>query len=99
MLFASENAPLGRTSAVKHAIQTQGPPIHQQLRRLPVSLKETVDGEVQKMLDQGVIRPSSSPWSSPLVMVKKKDGSWRVCMDFWKVNAITHRDAYPLPSN
>ena len=96
-LFASEDAPLGRTSLVKHSIETEGPPIRQPRRRLPVALKDTVNGEVQKMLEQEVIRPSNSPWSSPLVMVKKKDGSWRVCIDFRKVNAVTHRDAYPLP--
>ena len=96
-LFASEGAPLGKTSLVKHTIETQGSPIRQPLRRLPVALKDAVNAEMQKMLQQDVIQPSSSPWSSPLVMVKKKDGSWRVCVDFRKVNAVTHRDAYPLP--
>ena len=49
------------------------------------------------MLSSGVIRPSSSPWNSPLVLIKKKDGTWCFCIDFCKVNAITHHDAYPLP--
>ena len=49
------------------------------------------------MLDQGVVRPSTSPWSSPIVMVRKKDGSWRFCVDYRKVNAVTRQDAYPLP--
>ena len=49
------------------------------------------------MLEQKIIRPSYHPWSSPVVMVQKKDGSWRLCIDYHKLNAATHRDAYPLP--
>ena len=88
---------LGKTSSVKHSIKTHGPPIRQPIRRLPVSLKSTVQKEVQKMLQDGVIRPSTSPWSSPIVMVRKKDGAWRFCIDFRKLNDVTHKDAYPLP--
>jgi len=96
-VFATQNGPLGRTSLVKHAVSTEGPPIRQPLRRLPVALKDVVQDEVNKMLQQGVVQPSKSPWSSPVVMVMKKDGSWRFCVDFRKVNAVTHKDAYPLP--
>ena len=49
------------------------------------------------MLENGVIRRSTSPWSSPIVLVQKRDGSWRFCIDFRRVNAVTHKDAYPLP--
>ena len=49
------------------------------------------------MLKNKVIRPSTSPWSSPIIMVRKKDGSWRFCIDFRKLNSVTHKDAYPLP--
>ena len=49
------------------------------------------------MLEKGVIQPSDSPWSSPIVLAKKKDGSVRFCIDYRKVNAITRKDAYPLP--
>ena len=65
--------------------------------RLPVALKDVVDSQVETMLNQGVIQPSCSPWSSPVVMVQKKDGSWRFCIDFCRVNAVTQQDAYPLP--
>ena len=74
-LFVSENGALGRTKVVKHRINTSGSPIRQPLRRQPESLKGDMNEEVKKMLSRGVIRPSSSPWSSPVVMVRKKNGS------------------------
>lgn len=49
------------------------------------------------MLEQGVIEPSDSAWSLPIVVVRKKDGKHRFCIDFRRVNEVTHRDAYPLP--
>ena len=70
-LFVSENGALGRTKVVKHWINTSGSPIRQPLRRQPESLKGDMNEEVKKMLFRGVIRPSSSPWSSPVVMVRK----------------------------
>ena len=96
-LFAPKTRPIGRTPTVKHSTPTEGPPIRQPLRRIPETLKSVVDEEVTKMLDQGVEKPSNSPWSSPIVMVKKKDGSWRFCVDYCKLNSVTHQDAYPLP--
>ena len=53
--------------------------------------------QVQQMLSSGVIRPSNSPWASPVVMVKKKDGSLRFCVDFRQLNAATIKDAHPIP--
>ena len=88
---------LGRTKVVKHRINTSGSPIRQPLRRQPESLKGDMNEEVKKMMSRGVIRHSSSPWSSPVVMVRKKNGSWRFCIDYRKLNAVTHQDAYPLP--
>ena len=60
-------------------------------------LQDTVKAEIKKMLQQGVIRKSCSPWSFPVVMIKKNDGAWRFCIDFRKVNSVTRKDAYPLP--
>ena len=82
---------------VKNSIRVQGPLVRDPLRRIPYTLQETVSKEVKKMLHQGVTRESNSPWSSPVVMVKKKDGSWRFCIDFRKLNERTERDTYPLP--
>ena len=96
-LFAPRGGPVGQTAMVKHAILTEGPPIRQQMRRVPEALKTVVDSEVTKMLEQGVVKPSSSPWSSPIVMVCKKDGSWHFRIDYRKLNSVTHHDAYPLP--
>ena len=96
-LFAPRGGPVGQTAMVKHAILTEGPPIRQQVRRVPEALKSVVDSEVTKMLKQGVVKPSNSPWSSPIVMVRKKDGSWHFGIDHRKLNSVTHHDAYPLP--
>ena len=72
-------------------------PICQPLRHVPEALKETIESEVTSMHEQSVIGPSTSPWSSPVVMVCKNDGSWHFCVDYHKLNSVTHRDAYPLP--
>ena len=52
----------------------------------PRALQNAIDNEVQQMLQRGVVQPSFSPWSSPVVMVKKKDGSWRFCVDYRSSN-------------
>ena len=96
-IFATQGTPPAQTTVVKHSITTTGAPIRQPLRRTPVTLKDTINQEVTRMLQQGIVRPSTSPWSSPVVMVKKRDGTWRFCIDYRKLNSITHQDAYPLP--
>ena len=96
-IFASADGSLGRTSVTKHSIQTSGPPVREPLRRIPYFLKDTVSAEIKKMLNQGVIRESNSPWSSAVVMVRKKDNTWRFCVDYRKLNSQTQKDAYPLP--
>ena len=64
---------------------------------MPYHHRAEVEKQVTDMLSQGVIQPSSSPWSSPIVLVKKKDGSYRFCIDYRKLNSITKIDAHPLP--
>ena len=96
-VFASNTVSLGHTAMVRHAINTEGPPICQSMHLQPAVLRTTIDSEVQKMLQQEVIKTSFSPWSSPVVMVKKKDGTWCFCTDYRKLNEVTHHDAYPLP--
>lgn len=70
-------------------------PICQPSRRLVV--REDAAQVVDDMLKQGVIEPSTSPWASPIVLVKKKDVSTRFCVDYHKLNSVTRKDSYPLP--
>ena len=97
--FVGPDGKLGRTNLVKHRIDTgDSPPIKQPFRRLPIAQREIVEKELEKMLENDVIEPSESPWSSPLVLVKKKDGSVRTCIDLRRANMASRKDAYPLPN-
>ena len=97
-IFASHSNDFGRTGAIKHPINTQNtPPIRQQPRRIPPHQRGEASQLIDNMLQQDVIQRSSSPWASPIVLVKKKDGSLRFCVDYRKLNGITRKDAYPLP--
>ena len=96
--FASSSEDLGNTSIYKHNIDTgTAKPIRQQARRLPIHQRAEAEAEVNKMLKRGIIELSSSPWASPIVLVKKKDGTIRFCVDYRKLNAVTIKDSYPLP--
>ena len=56
-----------------------------------------IESNVTRMLEQSVFIPSTSLWSSPVIMVSNNDGSWRFCVDYFKLNMVTHQGAYPLP--
>ena len=89
---------MGRTTLVQHAINTgNAKPIRQPPSRLPFQQRQAVRELVSDMLKHGVVEPSNGPWSSPIVLVKKKDGTTRFCVDFRKVNDLTKKDAHPLP--
>ena len=65
--------------------------------RTPIKNREVIDTAINEMLDADVIKRSRSPWSFPVVIVDKKDGSKRFCVDFRKLNQITKKNSYPLP--
>ena len=97
-VFSKLDNDLGVTDVIKHRIDTGGAaPIKQPMRRYPPAHLQAIDQHVDSMMDQGVIKPATSPWASNLVLVSKKDGSYRCCVDYRPLNAVTGKDAYPLP--
>lgn len=88
----------GLTNLGKHDIKlVNKEPIKSKPYPLPHALRGKVKEEVQKMIDGGIVESSSSPYASPVVMVKKKDGTIRFCCDYRKLNQITVTDAEPIP--
>ena len=96
--FSKDENDLGWTDIITHAIDTgDSRPVRQPLRRHPPAHMVAIQEHVSNMLQQGVIQPAKSPWASNLVLVKKKDGSLRCCVDYRQLNSLTRKDAYPLP--
>ena len=97
-VFSRSDNDLGCTTILEHQIPLlDDAPVRQRYRRLPPSQYEQVRAHIQGLLDGGVIRPSTSPYASPIVLVQKKSGEMRMCVDYRQLNAKTRRDAYPLP--
>ena len=96
-VFSQGDEDLGNTPLLKHGIETHGPPLRQPYRWQNPAVRREEMTQVQQMLSSNVIRPSNSPWASPVVMVRKKDGSLRFCVDFRQLNAATVKDAHLLP--
>ena len=97
-LFTPTTRQEGVAKGVVHDINTEtARPINcAPYRRAPIE-REQLRNLVNDMLDKGVVRESQSPWASPVVLIPKKDGSVRFCVDYRKLNSVTTRDSYPLP--
>ena len=98
-IFSKGSHDIGRTNWVKHDIDTGNePPFRQRPRRLPITQQEALKEQLEDLKNRGLIRESTSPWASNVILVKKKDGSWRLCIDYRGVNAKTQtKDPYLLP--
>ena len=97
-IFAKDEHDLGKTDIVQHKIDVgDHPPIKSTPYRVPYCQRSIISQQVKSMLDNNIIKPSTSPWSSNVVLVKKKNGKQRFCIDFRKLNSITKKENYPLP--
>ncbi|GKG13226.1 hypothetical protein Tco_0350186, partial [Tanacetum coccineum] len=66
------------------------------MKELAEQMKELAE-QMQELTDKGFIRPSSSPWGAPVLFVKKKDGSFRMCINYMELNKLTVKNRYPIP--
>ncbi|KAI8480272.1 hypothetical protein Bbelb_419750 [Branchiostoma belcheri] len=97
-VFSAGSRDRGRTKLTSHRIHTGDcPPIKQRPHRTPLHRQAEIHRQVDAMLADDVIEPSQSPWASPVVLARKKDGSFRFCVDYRKLNQATVKDAHPLP--
>lgn len=98
-VFDTSTPSVMNTNNIFHRIPVKSyhPPIQSYPYRKSIKETDIINQQVQEMLNNKVIRPSASPWSSPVVIIRKKDGSPRFCVDYRKLNLITERDLYPLP--
>ncbi|UYV64119.1 hypothetical protein LAZ67_2006616, partial [Cordylochernes scorpioides] len=97
-IFDFGSTPIKPTSTVKHKINTgDQSPIKQRPYRVAPSERRLIQDEVNKMIENHIVKPSESPWSSPVILVRKKDGTWRFCVDYRRLNKTTKKDVYPLP--
>ncbi|KAG1545924.1 hypothetical protein G6F49_010652 [Rhizopus delemar] len=98
-IFDWDNNTIGRTNLLKHkiTIKEDTMPISHRPYRISPLEAEHLQKELDKYCKLGVIEPSNSPWAAPVILVKKKNGEYRMVIDYRKLNAVTKKDAYPLP--
>lgn len=96
--FAWKGTPLGRTSVLKHQMEKgDTAPIRQRPRRVLPLYHQEFQKLIDQMLKDNVIRPLQSPWVLPIVLVKQKNGSQRMCVDYRILNGATRKVCFPLP--
>ena len=96
-VFAIDESDRGETDLIQLEIDTgEAPPIKQLFRRMPYTARE-VANQLHKMRKLNVLQPSKSPWDSPVVLVKKKNSSFRFCVDYRSLNTVTKSDNFLLP--
>lgn len=97
-VFIKDENDLGYTETVKHKIPTiDQVPVAQPYRRIPPNQFQEAKDHIRKLLENDIIQESHSPYATPIVLVRKKDGSLRLCVDYRKLNTKTVRDQFPLP--
>ena len=98
-VFSTSLQDLGKTDLFQHTIETDlsSPPVHLPFYRQSPDVRAETQRMVEEMLDDGIIEPSNSVWNSPVVLVKKKDGTYRFAVDYRKLNKITQSISHPLP--
>ncbi|KAG3079859.1 hypothetical protein PI124_g20069 [Phytophthora idaei] len=97
-LFVETSTKPGRTELLTFSIDTRTHlPIKQPPYRVSKAEGDVMESEIQEYLDLGLIRPSTSPWASPVLMIRKCDGGLRFCIEYRKLKAVTVKDSYPMP--
>ncbi|EYC39508.1 hypothetical protein Y032_0653g1175 [Ancylostoma ceylanicum] len=98
-VFAMNDSELTQTDLVTHNIDTGNhPPIKQKTRPVPIGARQEFKQIIKNLEERGIVRKSRSEWASPVVLVRKKDGTLRLCVDYRELNKVTKHDSYPLPS-
>ncbi len=89
---------LAKTNIIQHTIHLlNSTPIAQGCRPMNQQDRNWLKKKLDELLEKGIIRKSMSPWATPIVIISKKDGSWRICLDFRKTNEVTKKNQYPIP--
>ncbi|RWS19871.1 Pol polyprotein-like protein, partial [Leptotrombidium deliense] len=97
-LFVKDTKKLTHTTRIEMTIDTGDEmPIYKHPYKVSESERTIIENQVKEMLEANVIEPSSGPWAMPVVLVKKKNGKWRFCVDYRALNSITKKDVFPLP--